>query len=34
VPHDIDRKIASLKLASMDSEIDVLTDAQIKYIEG
>jgi len=34
VPYDIDRKIASMKLASMGTEIDVLTEEQIKYLEG
>jgi adenosylhomocysteinase len=34
VPKNIDREIAALKLASMGAEIDVLTEAQKKYIEG
>jgi adenosylhomocysteinase len=34
VPYDIDRRIASMKLASMDSEIDALTAEQKAYLEG
>ena len=34
VPQEIDREIAALKLASMGAEIDVLTDAQQKYMDG
>ena len=34
VPADIDQEIAALKLASMGAKIDVLTDAQIKYMDG
>ena len=34
VPKETDCGIAALKLASMGAEIDVLTEAQKKYIEG
>lgn len=34
VPDDIDKKVASLKLASMGIEIDTLTDEQIAYLSS
>jgi adenosylhomocysteinase len=34
VPKDIDQEIAALKLASMGASIDVLTEAQAKYMSG
>lgn len=34
VPRDIDQKIAALKLASMGTAIDMLTEEQIKYLES
>ena len=34
VPEDIDRDIARLKLASMDINIDTLTEEQIKYLNS
>ena len=34
VPYDIDRWIASVKLASMGTEIDTLTEGQKAYLEG
>ncbi|MEA3295120.1 MAG: adenosylhomocysteinase [Euryarchaeota archaeon] len=34
VPEDIDKKVASLKLAAMDIEIDELKPHQIEYMEG
>ena len=34
VPRDIDKNIAALKLASMGAQIDVLTEAQKKYMDG
>jgi len=34
VPEDIDREIARLKLETMDINIDILTDEQIKYLNS
>ncbi len=34
VPKEIDERIASLKLKSMDIEIDTLTDEQVKYLKS
>jgi adenosylhomocysteinase len=34
VPEEIDNEIARLKLATMDVEIDVLTDEQAKYLDS
>lgn len=34
VPEDIDRNIARLKLATMDIQIDTLTEEQIKYLNS
>jgi adenosylhomocysteinase (EC 3.3.1.1) len=34
VPKEIDERIASLKLKSMDIEIDKLTKEQIKYLKS
>ncbi len=34
VPADIDEKVASLKLASMGSEVDTLTPAQVDYLSS
>lgn len=34
VPEDIDREIARIKLAAMGVRIDVLTDAQVKYLNS
>ncbi|MFW5713238.1 MAG: adenosylhomocysteinase [Brevefilum sp.] len=34
VPEDIDREIARLKLATMDIQIDTLTEEQIKYLNS
>jgi len=34
VPEEIDREIAQLKLASMNVQIDTLTEAQVKYLNS
>ena len=34
VPAEIDKEIARLKLASMDVEIDALSDAQVRYLHS
>jgi len=34
VPEDIDKEIARLKLAAMGITIDLLTDAQLKYLNS
>ncbi len=34
VPEEIDRRVASLKLESMDIEIDTLTEEQKKYLSS
>jgi len=34
VPQEIDREVAALKLDSMGAEIDVLTEAQKRYLDG
>ena len=34
MPEEIDNEIARLKLRAMDVEIDVLTQAQVKYLNS
>ena len=34
VPLEIDQEVARLKLKSMNSEIDVLTEAQVAYLNS